>query len=317
MAEDGVLDSRAARGSGSRRASPAAALGQPCAGAHGKRHRLADNRFRAILWARHVKLWYQSLSHNAPANPYGMVLEKIIASVADRGTRLHLQGVARSAGIGQHYRLLEHHDTEEVIGNAIRAQREGYDAFLIGNVSDAGMREAREQVDIPVLGLGETCMHLACMMGARFGLVAISERWIPRLMENAARYGLERQLAGIESMRTSPVDLKKGLVDPDHRRELLAQFTAAASRLLARGAEVVIPAGGEVVVFTIDERMYEIDGAPIVNGIVELVKMGELAARLRKYTGRFTSKRFGFSAPSGDYLERIRKFYGADVYPGV
>ncbi len=178
-----------------------------------------------------MKLWYQSLSHNAAANPYGVVLRKIIDSVVDPGTEVHMQGVTESAGIGQHYRWLEYHDSKEVVYNAITAQREGYDAFLIGNISDAGIREAREQVSIPVLGLSETCMHLACMMGARFGMVAISEKWIPRLTENAQRYGLERQLAGIEPMRTSPIDLKKRLVDADHRKNLLEQFTQASMRL--------------------------------------------------------------------------------------
>ena len=262
-----------------------------------------------------MKLWYQSLSHRADTNPYGAVLMKILAAVADSGTEIHMQGVERSTGIGQHYRLLEYHDTHEVIENAIRAQREGYDAFLIGNISDAGLREAREQVGIPVLGLGETCMHLACMMVASFGMVAISERWIPRLLDNARRCGLERQLAGIEPMRTSPVDLKKGLVDRGHRADLLDQFTTAASRLLDRGAEVIIPAGGEVVVFTIEAGMYQFERAPIVNGIVELVKMGETAAKLFRLTGRFISKRGAYAPPAGDFLQRIRDFYGPQVYP--
>jgi allantoin racemase len=264
-----------------------------------------------------MKLWYQSLSRNAESNPYGVVLRKVIDSVVDPGTSVHMQGVSKSAGIGQHYRLLAYHDTEEVIYNAIEAERQGYDAYLIGNISDAGIREAREQVGIPVLGLSETCMHLACMMGTSFGMVAISERWIPLLMENARRYGLERQLVGIEPMRTSPVDLKKGLTDTDHRRNILDQFTTAASRLLERGAEVIIPAGGEVVVLTIEAGMYQVERAPIVNGIVELVKMGEMAAKLQALTGRFISKRFGYAPPSGDYLERIRSFYGPHVYPGA
>ena len=100
--------------------------------------------------------------------------------------------------------------------------------------------------------MGETCMHLACMMGARFGLVAISERWIPRLTDNVSRYALQRQPAGVEPMRTSPVDLRKGLADLDHRADLLEQFASAALRLLDRGAEVIIPAGGELTVFTIE-----------------------------------------------------------------
>ena len=34
-------------------------------------------------------------------------------------------------------------------------------------------REAREAVNIPVLGLCETSLHVACMMGANFSLVTI------------------------------------------------------------------------------------------------------------------------------------------------
>src|SRR5690606_35374260 len=68
-----------------------------------------------------MKLWYQSLSYRAQTNPYGVVLARILASVADPDTTIHMQGVYRSAGIGQHYRLLEHHDTSEVIENALRA----------------------------------------------------------------------------------------------------------------------------------------------------------------------------------------------------
>lgn len=266
-----------------------------------------------------MKLWYQSLSRHgqSESNPYSAELKKIIGSVIDPGTEVHIQGVTGSAGIGQHYRWLEYHDTKDVVYNAIQAEGEGYDAFLIGNISDAGIREAREQVNIPVLGLSETCMHLACMMGAKFGMVAISEKWILRLTENAQRYGLERQLAGIEPMRTSPVDLKKGMMDPGHRVNLLEQFKSAASRLLERGAEVIIPAGGEIVVFTVEAGMYEFERAPIINGIVELVKMGETAVKLQRLTGRFISKRSSYAPPSGDYLERIRGFYGPHVYPGA
>jgi hypothetical protein len=98
---------------------------------------------------------------------------------------------------------------------------------------------------------------------------------------------------------------------------VVSDFMAAARRLLAKGAEVIVPAGGDVIVFLAEAGIYEIERAPIVNGIVELIKMGETAVRLHKHTGRFTSKRFGFAPPSGDYLQRIRTFYGPDVYPGA
>lgn len=264
-----------------------------------------------------MRLWYQSLARETEATPYGAALKKVIAMACDAGTTVHVQGVRESAGIGVHYRFLEHHDTREVFCNAMQAEREGYDAFLIGNISDAGIREAREVVNIPVLGLSETSLHLACMMGANFGLVTISEKWTPRILENVQRAGLERRLAGVEAMNTSPLDLKKAFVDPAHRANIIGQFTEAAERLLAKGAEVIIPAGGDIIVFLAEDGLFEIGHAPILNGIVELVKMGETAVRLRQITGRFTSKRLGYAAPSGDFLDRIRRFYGPDVYPGA
>lgn len=264
-----------------------------------------------------MRLWYQSLARQTESTPYGAILRKVIDSCADPGTSVHVQGVSETAGIGVHYRFLEYHDTREVIYNAIRAEKEGFDAYLIGNISDAGIREAREMVNIPVLGLSETSFHLASIMGANFALVTISEKWTPRILENVRRYGLEQRLAGVEAMRTSPLELKKAMVDKDYRETIVAQFMAAAERLLANGAEVIIPAGGDVIVFLADAGIYEIGRAPVLNGIVELIKMGETAVKLKRITGRFTSKRLGYATPTGDFLERIRSFYGPEIYPGA
>lgn len=264
-----------------------------------------------------MKLWYQSLARQTESTPYGAILRRVIDSCVDPGTEVHIQGVAEAAGIGIHYRFLEYHDMKEVIYNAIRAEKEGYDAFLIGNSSDAGIREAREMVNIPVLGLSETGMHIACMMGANFGLITVSEKWTPRNVENVRRYGLESRLVGCEPLHTSPLELKKAMVNKALRADVIADFMAAAKRLLERGAEVIIPAGGDVIVFLAEDGIYEVERAPILNGIVELVKMGELAAKLKKITGRFKSKRLQYAAPTGEFLKRIRDFYGPDVYPGA
>jgi len=262
-----------------------------------------------------MKLWYQSLARQAQTLAYGADLRKVIDAVVEPDTAVHIQGLSESAGIGAHYRFLEYHDTREVIYNAIKAEKEGYDAFLIGNITDAGLREARELVNIPVLALSETSLHMAAIMGSTFGLVAIAERWKPRLMQNVERYGFRERLAGIEVMETSPLELRSAFRDDTRRADVMGRFTTAAEKLLAQGAEVIIPAGGEVSVFVIEAGLHEIGRAPVVTGIYELLKMGEMAVKLKKLTGRFTSKRFGYAPPTGDFLARIRGFYGPDVYP--
>jgi hypothetical protein len=46
--------------------------------------------------------------------------------------------------------------------------------------------------------------------------------------------------------------------------------------------------------------------------------MGEVTVKLRAISGgRFKSKRLSYAAPSGEFLRRIREFYGPDVYPGA
>ncbi|MBI4193844.1 MAG: hypothetical protein HY526_02070 [Betaproteobacteria bacterium] len=262
-----------------------------------------------------MRLWYQSLARENQSTPYGALLKNIIASCVDPGTEVHVQGISEAAGIGVHYRFLEHHDTREVIYNAIRAEREGFDAFLVGNISDAGLPEAREMVNIPCLGLSETSLHLACMMGANFGLVMISEKWTARILENVRRYGLERRLAGAEPLDTSPLELR--YVDKRGRERIVAQFTQAAQRLLDKGAEVIIPAGGDIIAYLAEAGIYEIQRAPVLNGIIELIKIAEAAVKLKAITGRFTSKRLSYATPTGDFLERIRSFYGPEIYPGA
>jgi len=265
-----------------------------------------------------VKLWYQSLARETESTPYGDILRRVIQKAADPGTEVHVQGIRESAGIGAHYRFLEYHDTREVIYNAMRAEREGFDAFLIGNASDSGIQVAREVTNIPVLALTETSLLASCMMGGgNLGLITVSDKWTPRIMDNVRRLGMESRVVGAEGLATTPLELKKAMVDARLRDGVVADFMASARRLLDKGAEIIICEGGDVIVFLAEAGIYELDRAPIINGIVELIKMAEVAVKLRRHTGRFTSKRFGLAAPSGDYLERIRAFYGADVFPGA
>lgn len=264
-----------------------------------------------------MKLWYQSLARETDATYYRAMLRKLIDSCVDPGTEVHIQGIVEAAGIGVHYGFLKHQDMKEVIYNVLLAEKEGYDAFLIGNFSDVGICEARELVNIPVLGLCETSMHIACMMGATFGLVPVSEKQTPSKIENARRYGVESRMVGALPLNSSPAGLKKAMVDKTLRDRVMADFMGVAKRLVERGAEVIIPAGGEFNVLLAEDGIYEMEGAPVLNGIIELVKMGELAAKLKKLTGRFTSKRLQYAPPTGDFLKRIRNFYGADLYPGA
>ncbi|HEY3848827.1 MAG TPA: aspartate/glutamate racemase family protein [Acetobacteraceae bacterium] len=267
-----------------------------------------------------MKLWYQSMSRQTEWGSYPRVLREILDKVRDPATEIHVAGITEIGGVGDQFRYLEYLETGEVLKNVHRAVREGFDAFFTGNIADPGLREAREIADIPVLGLCESAMHVACMMGANFSFVTINEKFTPRIIENVARYGLRERFAGANRMRIERIsDLGLGFDDPDAQARVLVQFNEAARKNTEAGPEVVIAAGGVVMALLARAGVYETeDGVPILNGITNLVKLGEAAVKLNRIMGgRFTSKKCVYAPPPPDQIEMFRKHYGADIYPTV
>jgi Asp/Glu/hydantoin racemase len=126
------------------------------------------------------------------------------------------------------------------------AEQRGFNAVAIGNTLDPGLREARSMVDIPVLGLGETSMLAACMMGSRFSLVGVNPYFGGRFEENVAKYGLKERLAALEFLSLTPHELDACFSDESARKHAVEAFLSAARSTLDAGSEVVIPAGGRL-----------------------------------------------------------------------
>lgn len=95
------------------------------------------------------------------------------------------------------------------------------------------------------------------------------------------------------------------------------QVTTAARCGIARGAEVIIPAGGIVMSILAKPGVRAVDRAPVVNGVIGLLRAAALAVQIRQLTGYFTGKTMMYAPPSGPLLCEIRQSYGADLYPGA
>jgi hypothetical protein len=66
-----------------------------------------------------------------------------------------------------------------------------------------------------------------------------------------------------------------------------------------------------------DAGVHQIDSAPVLNGLIAVVKVAELAVAMRRITGQFTSKHLIYAPPSGKLLADVREAYCAHVYPGA
>jgi len=266
-----------------------------------------------------VKLWYQSMSRQAEWSDYSSALRRILNRIKDPDTEIEVHGITKIGGVADQFHYLDYLETGEVLENVHTAVKRGFDAFLIGNIGDPGIRAAREIANIPVLGLCETALHTACMMGANFSLVTINEKFTPRIIDNVERYGMMGKLRAVNRMKLDRIlDLDAGFENLKARRNIVGQFMKAAELNVEAGGEVIIPAGGVVMALLAEAGVHQAAReTPILNGITSLVKTAEAVVKMNRIMdGAWVSKRLYYAPPTSDQIDEIRRHYG-DIYPTV
>ena len=94
----------------------------------------------------------------------------------------------------------------------------------------------RELLNIPVLGLRESSVHVACLMGASFSLVNVNPKFRHRIVEGVRLQGLESRLTSVETMTVErPGVFDVAMRDEGARAEVVTQFLEAARRGLDVG----------------------------------------------------------------------------------
>ena len=123
----------------------------------------------------------------------------------------------------------------------VAAEKEGFDAAITACYYDPILRELRTAVDIPVVGIAEASMHMAAMMGAKFGVVTISPEGLYDMDANVDRCGLRQKCVGVRTMKETHTGwLANTLEDlPQSIERTIEEFKIAARELIALGADVI------------------------------------------------------------------------------
>jgi len=253
---------------------------------------------------------------------WNKILRKNVDLVkADDGTEVFckvprggLQGLNRSLHCCTYSTLNVFNDAEGLRG-VMSAEEEGYDAIIEGCFFDPSLRAARQAVDIPVIAPGETAMHVAQMMGLKFGLISIGPDVNYILDENIARYGLKDR-----SVRTRPIpaSYQQQWDAVFNAGELIEAAKEAGRQLIADGAEVVIPACiimcNCLRIAPGAEKGYPngldyIDGVPVMDVVGTATKMAEAMVALRKAGSPWISRKGYYRLLKGDNkaLEEARE----------
>jgi allantoin racemase len=97
------------------------------------------------------------------------------------------------------------------VAKVIQAENGGFDGVILGCFGDPGLEAMREMVSIPVVGPGETSMHVASIIGSKFSIVTVLESVVPSLERLARIVGLYRRLASVRAVNIPVLELRKDI----------------------------------------------------------------------------------------------------------
>mgnify|MGYP002152429146 CR=1 FL=1 len=250
-----------------------------------------------------MRIAYQSYVDEENAGTYWVNLRKHFEHIVDDETTVDIKGITPPDSYA--HSLSEFRCARDMIANAITAEREGYDAFAIGHFQDAGLYEARASVDIPVLSLGEASMLYACQLGQQIGIVTINPRYKSWFHHQIGKYGLRERVTGVHAMDFQPGSILAAFDNEGGLDEVVQLFEDQAKPLVEQGVDVIIPGGGIPMLLFSGVFNHNVDGAPVINGIPILVKMTEVAVKLKRLTGLVVSRTNDFALPDPALIEEF------------
>jgi len=196
----------------------------------------------------------------------------------------------------------------QVCDAALVAEREGFDALALGCFFDPGLRAARSLVDLPIAGLGESCALVACSLARKFGLVTLCEDQSADYADMMLAYGLERRFAGAVAL-DPPIDEFSLEADEKTARAIEERFDQACAAVVARGAEIIVPADGVLNEFLVRRRRLTArGGVPVMDSLGALFQHAAFLARLARTTGTRVSRHQFYARPSRAMVEHVRRF---------
>ncbi len=209
---------------------------------------------------------------------------------------------------------LQQYNNIGLLEELARAQEDNCDVAVIICGNDPGLMAAREAFTMPVIGITESAMLIACMLGRRFAAVCADQE-SQRLVEQIlCTSGLESRAIRHSPVRVAPFmeDFSRWFTDEAYlRSEVIPQFEAVSRDAITDGAEIIITACGSFSAFTkYGYNRISDSEVPVLEAVLAGAQMAGLAGSLNKHFGVTTSKQSTFrSLPADLVRQRLDAYY--------
>ncbi len=260
-----------------------------------------------------MKIWYQTgtgYRYNELWEEYGKTLEQQCKAAGRPDTEVYVTGVPTHMTERDRYKSVMYYHSSQFLNNMLKAEAEGYDAFVIGCSFDERVDEGRELLNMPVIGIGQANLFLASMFGDQFAITTCEPHIAQRYHELVAKYGLQsRYLRGPYIFPISENGLAAALKNPQTVAE---GFKAVAKRAVDDGASVIIPVPASIYQMFYKTNILkpeDLNGAAVLDPVAVVIKFAEMMVDLKKI-GIEVSRTLQVSASLGkDLRDELLKTY--------
>src|SRR3990172_10161631 len=245
-----------------------------------------------------MRIWYQSYSaigFDPRWSYYEEHLKRYVRAVARPTTDVSVHGVPLMVDKMVNSRYLQYLHSRQIHENALEAERQGYDAFVLGGMLDLAYHELQELLTIPVIFIAETSFHVACLLSPNFSVIAPNGAVLKGIEGRVADYGLGRRyVPGVHLGGLPLEDMVASFAEPG---PVLERISAVAREAIARGARLLIPGFGALNVFLVAQGVRACDGIPVLDNTAVLIKMAEARVDLHRLRARPGRRRPGAAPP--------------------
>ena len=247
-------------------------------------------------------------------NPFGTdAYDGAVQAVLERARRPDTELVVEHLSRGPEffrYWYFQSLATVDIIEHVIQAEKQGYQGVYIGCSFEPGVKEAREVVDIPVVGGAVPAVHLARQLGQRFGFITDTELAAVNTYDVFKRYKLDVECAAIQAVGLGVEEVVR---DPE---ENWRRVIEVARKVVSEGADVIILGCTIVAAFfgSLGGKLpADLAGIPILDSNVCSLKTLEMLVDLREKHGITVSRKAYYAKPQdavGEAFRKNREKYG-------
>jgi allantoin racemase len=222
-------------------------------------------------------------------------------AVSEPGTEIEARDWGEEIGLLEGG-FLGHIAAHNIIPGIVEAEKNGFDAAVVGCCLDPGVDIVRELVKIPVVGAGEATFYTAAMLTAgKFSVIVPDRSGIPRIAVVARNCGLESRVASWRALGLSVPELMNG------GQKVADLLLRAASTAVGEDLAEVICLGCTAFSPYASDLKRQLN-VPVLDSLLTGVKMAEFRVSLSKRLQINHSKVGGYNPPDS---EQVTNAYNA------